>query len=113
MVLQILHQADLEAKPPRLEGDSETKVDFEQPNAPVEAYPKRPTKEEIAMKSLIFAILLTCVLSVAAFGQVITGSVKGTISDSKGAVVSGADLKLTNSRKGEGRTAKTNASGTI
>ena len=65
------------------------------------------------MKSLIFAILLTCVLTLTAFGQVTNGSLKGTVNDTKGAVVSGAALKITNIATGAERTATSNDSGTF
>src|SRR6185295_18089915 len=73
---------------------------------------KRPTKEEIAMKSLIFPILLTCALTLTAFGQETNGSIKGTISDSKGAGVAGAALKLTNIATGAERSTTSSDSGT-
>ena len=63
------------------------------------------------MKSLMFAILLTCVLSLTAFGQITNGSLKGTVSDSKGAVVAGAALRLTNTATGAERTASTSDAG--
>ena len=65
------------------------------------------------MKSLIFSILLTCVLTLTAFGQVTNGSLKGTVNDTKGAVVSGAALKITNIATGAERTATSNDSGTF
>ncbi|HSB26748.1 MAG TPA: carboxypeptidase-like regulatory domain-containing protein, partial [Pyrinomonadaceae bacterium] len=63
------------------------------------------------MKSLMFAILLTCVLSLTALGQITNGSLKGTVSDSKGAVVAGAALKLTNTATGAERSATTSDAG--
>jgi len=64
------------------------------------------------MKSLIFPILLTCALTLTAFGQETNGSIKGTISDSKGAGVAGAALKLTNIATGAERSTTSSDSGT-
>ena len=65
------------------------------------------------MKSPIFAILLTCVLSLTVIGQTTNGSVSGTVTDSKGAVVAGAILKLTNTATGSERTATTSDVGSF
>jgi Carboxypeptidase regulatory-like domain len=63
------------------------------------------------MKSPIFAVLLTCLLTLTAVGQQTTGSIKGTVSDNQGAVVSGAVLKLTNTATGAERTATSTDTG--
>src|ERR1700761_1458139 len=55
------------------------------------------------------AISLTCCL--AAVGQVITGSLVGTVTDSAGATVSGATVTLTNDATAEARTASTDGDG--
>jgi hypothetical protein len=57
-------------------------------------------------------VLLTFVLAcTAGFAQSTQGSIVGTVKDSKGAVVAGAEVKLTNTDEGVLRTTHTNASG--
>ena len=65
------------------------------------------------MKSLIFSILLTCSLALTVVGQQTTGSLKGTVSDNQGAVVSGAVLNLTNTATGAERSSISTDAGTF
>src|ERR1700692_2972413 len=69
---------------------------------------------EFAFRSTWTRILLVFVvlaLSVGAFAQGGSGSLTGQVTDSTGAVVSGVELKLTNSSTGEVRTTVTTESG--
>lgn len=63
-----------------------------------------------ASSSLLSAILLTAVLCVTAAAQSATGSVSGTVTDTAGAAVSGAEVSLVHSQ-GLRRTSLTGADG--
>src|SRR6185369_9750346 len=63
-----------------------------------------PKVPAAAVKPALLAILLTCVLTLTAVGQVTTGSLNGTISDPSGANVAGATLTLVNTATGAERT---------
>ena len=65
------------------------------------------------VKSTVFAILLTCLLTTTALAQVTTGSITGSISDPQGAVVAGATLKLVNTATGDERTGVSSSEGTF
>ncbi len=61
--------------------------------------------------------LLALIMSVSfgasqAIAQTVTGSLKGTVSDSKGAVIPGADVVIRNVETGQERTTKTSGDGT-
>lgn len=58
----------------------------------------------------LFCLLLT-VGSGLLFGQGLTGRLSGTVTDSTGAVVSGADVSIINKLSSQSRTAKTNDEG--
>jgi hypothetical protein len=62
-------------------------------------------------RAAISASLLASLLCSAAGAQVSTGTIVGTISDNTGAVVSEANVTITNAGTGQKRTAKTNALG--
>ena len=57
-----------------------------------------------------FAVLLLCA-SVASHAQVITASVRGTVTDEQGAALAGADVAITNTDTGYARSAKTGTDG--
>src|SRR5215204_1723813 len=66
------------------------------------------------MKNLrsIFALpLLACAIAGSAWGQAVTASLVGTITDASGAVVVNAKVVLTETNTAVGRTANTNESG--
>lgn len=50
-------------------------------------------------------------LSLVASGQTVTGTLQGTVSDSKGAVVPGAEVTVRNAETGQERNLKTNSEG--
>lgn len=58
-----------------------------------------------------FAILLTFVFTLTAFGQSTMGSLSGAVSDPNGAVVPGATVTATNAETGAARSAETNSQG--
>ncbi|HJS24632.1 MAG TPA: TonB-dependent receptor [Pyrinomonadaceae bacterium] len=64
----------------------------------------------------LFFVGLICAaslfLSPAASAQTVTGTLQGTVSDSKGAVVSGADVVIRNAETGQERNLKTGSEGT-
>jgi outer membrane receptor protein involved in Fe transport len=60
--------------------------------------------------SLLFAVSLF-VLSPAASAQTVTGTLQGTVSDSRGAVVPGADVIIRNQDTGQERNLKTGSEG--
>ncbi len=67
-----------------------------------------------SMVSCCFALALLLVLALAgpvSSAQSTQGAIDGTVKDSKGALVAGADVTLTNIEEGTVRTTKSNASG--
>jgi hypothetical protein len=64
------------------------------------------------LAALIGCFLVLSTLSTVAFGQSATSSLRGTVSDAKGAVVAGATVTISNSATGFSRTAKTSDQGT-
>ena len=59
------------------------------------------------MKQL-FRVVLFCIASTAAFAQSSTQGIQGLVTDSTGAVVSGAKVTVTNTAQGVALTAETN-----
>src|SRR5215217_5089820 len=57
-------------------------------------------------------VLVLLVLPAAASAQTVTGTVQGTVSDSSGALVSGADVAIRNMDTGQQRNVKTGGEGT-
>jgi hypothetical protein len=64
-------------------------------------------------KIILFASCLTLLWSVPSFGQVLKGSISGTAVDQQGAVVSGAQVKATNTETANVLTTTTDNSGTF
>jgi len=65
-----------------------------------------------ALRSTVLRSLLALVsLSAIALGQQSSGSIRGTVKDSQGAVISGARVTLTDVAQGDNREAKTNQEG--
>ena len=60
---------------------------------------------------LILVATCLALLSAASFGQVLKGSISGTVTDPQGAVVSGAQVKATNTATGSPLTTTTDGSG--
>src|SRR6266853_6202257 len=60
---------------------------------------------------LILVATCLALLSAASFGQVLKGSISGTVTDPQGAVVSGAQVKATNTSTGSPLTTTTDGSG--
>src|SRR5262245_27448743 len=65
-----------------------------------------PTK-----RNLILSIIGLLAFSLSAFGQAITGSIQGTVSDEKGGAIVGAQVVLTSPRTGTTRTATSDSQG--
>src|SRR6266481_1536518 len=61
--------------------------------------------------SILVAACLTLLWCIPSFGQVLKGSISGTIVDQQNAVVSGAQVKAINASSGEVKTATTDGSG--
>jgi hypothetical protein len=59
----------------------------------------------------VLALALACVVPPSARAQAVTGTILGTVTDSSGAIVSGAKVTVTNSETGLTRTAVTDAAG--
>lgn len=66
-----------------------------------------------AMKSIILATLLMCLLALTTLGQATTGSLSGSINDPSGAVVGGATVAVVNSATGAERSAESTGTGTF
>ncbi len=62
-------------------------------------------------QSALLVIVLALILSVSSFAQVTTGVVTGRVSDSSGAVITSAQVKLTNTQTGVIQTTTTDSSG--
>src|SRR5215211_5106137 len=60
---------------------------------------------------LVCAAMLVC-LPAFASAQTVTGTLQGTVSDAKGAVVTGAEVVIRNLETGQERTVQTNSEGT-
>src|SRR5215204_437770 len=65
------------------------------------------TNRRFFFLSLMFVLLV----APATFGQTVTGTLQGIVSDSKGAVVAGADVVIRNMETGQERNIKTNGDG--
>jgi hypothetical protein len=66
----------------------------------------------IGMRRASWVVFLLCLfLSVPLIAQKITGTITGVVSDSAGAVVTGAEVSAKNTATGEVRTAATNSGG--
>ena len=57
-------------------------------------------KGEMEMRRVLLLCLLLAVLSVASLAQVTTGRIQGTISDTQGGVIPGAEIKIVNKATG-------------
>jgi len=61
----------------------------------------------------LFTLCLTLALSISAMGQVLKGSISGTVKDPQGAVVSGAQVKATDTATGAVHTTTSDGSGSF
>jgi hypothetical protein len=70
-------------------------------------------KSQLHRATYLTVVLLSalCFLSSNAFSQTVTGTLQGTVSDSKGSVIAGADVAVRNVETGQERTLKTNSEG--
>ena len=59
----------------------------------------------------IVSILMLCLATVTGYAQTVTGSVRGTITDPSGAIISGAAVTATNTATGVNTTTTTNGAG--
>jgi hypothetical protein len=59
----------------------------------------------------IFVLLVLCMAVLSGTAQTVTGSIRGTVSDPSGAIVTGATVIATNAATGVSTSAKTNAAG--
>src|SRR6266404_9631197 len=73
----------------------------------VEAHNSSPTQ----LNTIIGLLLLALVCTVTAYGQVLYGSLTGTVEDSSGAAVTGAKVVALNVNTGVAQSATTDASG--
>src|ERR1044071_9049356 len=65
------------------------------------------TNRRLLFLGLVFALLF----APATFAQTVTGTLRGTISDSKGAVIAGAEIVIRNLETGQERTLKASGEG--
>src|SRR5688572_33000418 len=66
------------------------------------------TRQFVSVGLLCAALLLT---ATAAFAQTVTGTLQGTVSDAKAAVIAGAEVVIRNMETGQERTLQTNSEG--
>jgi len=64
------------------------------------------------LKSLLICVTLLFCLPALSSAQTVTGTLQGTVSDSKGAVIAGADVVIRNLETGQERNLKTGSEGT-
>ena len=62
-------------------------------------------------RSLFLGLLFALLFAPSTFAQTVTGTLQGTVSDSKGAVVPGADVVIRNVETGQERNLKTGGDG--
>jgi hypothetical protein len=67
----------------------------------------------LELKSVFFAILLTCLSTLTVVGQATTGSLNGSATDQSGAVVAGATITIVNNATGAERSTVSNSGGTF
>src|SRR2546426_9992861 len=60
---------------------------------------------------LVPVLVLAATFSSRAFGQAVTGTILGTVTDATGAVIPGATVTLTHTATGRARTVQTDSSG--
>src|SRR5688572_5620945 len=75
---------------------------------------RRPMFHSNSNRQLFFLTLVCAALLLLpsiAFGQTVTGTLQGTVSDAKGAVVPGAQVLIRNAETGQERTLQTNGEG--
>ena len=60
---------------------------------------------------LVISLAVFAFFSISVNAQTVTGTVQGVVTDSKGAVISGADVTVRNVETGQSRSVKTNADG--
>jgi Carboxypeptidase regulatory-like domain len=65
----------------------------------------------MSTKQKIVSACLVTLCATLAWGQTVTGTIRGTITDASGAVVAGADVTVTNEATGVASTIKSSASG--
>ena len=63
--------------------------------------------------ALLFVLAAIFGLTVAAWGQEVTASIVGTVTDPSGAPINGADVKATSVERGNAFTTKTNDTGSL
>ncbi|HVI70127.1 MAG TPA: carboxypeptidase-like regulatory domain-containing protein, partial [Pyrinomonadaceae bacterium] len=61
---------------------------------------------------LFLALVFALLFAPSAFAQTVTGTIQGTVTDSGGAVVPGADVAIRNLETGQERNLKTGGEGT-
>src|SRR5215213_6994849 len=62
-------------------------------------------------RSFFISLMFVLLVAPATYGQTVTGTLRGTVSDSKGAVVPGAEVVIRNMETGQERTLKTESEG--
>jgi hypothetical protein len=72
---------------------------------------EKPMQPKSVLRFLVLAVSLTILLTQTAFAQTDQGRIVGTVTDSVGATVPGANVEVTNEKTGETRTVKTNEDG--
>src|SRR5712664_4148813 len=66
----------------------------------------------LVLRRALFTLVLVPVLAGSpAFGQAVTGTILGTVTDSTGAVIPGASVTLTHTATGRTRTVTTDSAG--
>src|SRR5260370_35263068 len=63
-------------------------------------------------RRVVFTLIVLAMTAQLTFGQTsTTGAIRGTVTDSQGAVISGATVTVTSTATGQARTVKTDSSG--
>src|SRR5436309_9733773 len=65
----------------------------------------------VLWRVLLIVVLVPALAASSAFGQAVTGTILGTVTDTTGAVIPGATVTLTHTATGRARTLTTDAAG--
>src|SRR5262249_37604060 len=67
----------------------------------------------LGLRQILLALVLLPLLTGPAFGQAVTGTILGTVTDSSGGVIPGATVTVTHNGTGRSRTAVTDSAGEV
>src|SRR6266849_2040360 len=72
---------------------------------------RREMNTKLRYIAVVFAVTLALAWCIPSVGQVIKGSISGTVTDSQGAIIAGAQVKAKNTETGQVSTTTSDSSG--